>query len=142
MSTDLQPLLAVIPLGQIDASGPEEKPVFSHSKRTRILGSWLSDTANKVAHADNKGTYSLINKGLAAAGTGVVATRITDTPTTDNITAHVKWPLTLNADESVLELAAGEVVSFKAEEAGTAGSGDLTDAVLFIEYAIGTGGGI
>jgi hypothetical protein len=142
MSSDLSPLVATYALGQIDASGPEEKPVFSHSKAVRILGVRLLDTAAKSAHADNKGTYSLINKGSDASGTDVVATRIGDTPTTDDIAAYVPWPLTLNTDETTLEIDAGEVLSFKAEEAGTAGSGDLTDALLVIEYAIGYGGGI
>lgn len=142
MSLDISPLRVSIPLGSVDASGPEDRPVLYVSKAIRVLGVYLIDSTAKTGHADNKGTYEVINKGTAGAGTAVVATRTTDTPTTDDIAAFDAWPLTLNADETVLEIAAGSVLSFTAAEAGTATSGDLVEACLVIEYADGYGGGI
>ena len=142
MSTAMEPRQTVVYFGQIDASAPEALPVFVASVPIEILGVYLLDTAAKVGHANNKGTYSIINKGLAGAGTTVVATRVTVAPTTDDIAAFVKWPLTLSAFTNRLEVAAGEVLAFTASEAGTATSGDLTDATIIIEYAVGYSGGV
>lgn len=142
MSSAAEPRQAVILLGSIDASGPEDIPVFVASVPIEVLGVDLIDTAAKSGHGTNKGTYSILNKGAAGSGTAVVATRVTDTPTTDDIAAFVRWPITLSATKSLLEVAAGSVLSFTASEAGAATSGDLTNAALVIEYAVGYSGGV
>lgn len=140
MSTAAEPRQVCIPLGVVDASGPQDIPVFVASVAIEILGVYLMDTTAKSGHADNNGTYSIINKGVAGDGTAVVATRVTDTPTADDIAAFVDWPITLSATEANLEVAAGSVLSFTAAEAGTATSGDLVKACLVLEYAVGYSG--
>ena len=139
MGLDTEPRHAIVPLGTVDASGPDERPVFVANDACRILAVNLVDTAAKTGHADNYGKYELINKGAAGAGTGVVASRYSDTPTTDNIAAYVAWPLTVSGTASLLNLDAGNVLQFKASEEGSAASGDLTDALLVIEYTVGEG---
>lgn len=141
MSLDIAPMVAEIPLGAVDASVPFEQPVFMRSTYTRILEVNLVDVATKTGNAANYGTYQLINKGTTGTGTTVVASRSSDTVTTDDFTPYVAWPLTLNATESNLEIAPDSVLHFLATESNPT-SGDLTKALLVIEYAIGYGGGI
>lgn len=142
MSLDTEPRKVCVVLGTVDASGPDERTVFVSSTPVRFLRATLVDQAAKTGHADNYGKYEIINKSTTGSGTTVVASRYTDTPTTDDITAYVAWGLVNSTTTANLEIAANEVLTFKASEQGNAGSGDLTDGLLVIEYADGTGGGI
>lgn len=142
MSRDFEPLKIVINLGAVDASGPDERTVFVSSNPARFIAANIVDGVAKTGHANNYGTYEIINRGQAGAGTTVVASRSTDTPTTDDIDDYVAWPLTNSTTKANLEITAGDVLTFKASEEGSATSGDLTEATLILEYADGTGGGI
>lgn len=138
----MQNLRLVVPLGSVDASGPDVRAVFCPSTRCAIKKVMLIDSTAKSGHAANYGTYSLINKGTAAAGTTVIASRATDTPTTDDIAAWVRWNVTMNTDMNAWEVQPNEVVVFQAAETGTADSGDLVEALLVIEYDTDHGGGL
>lgn len=143
MSLSNAPLVHIAKVGAMDASATPEAVVFvAPTQGCRILGINLIDNTAKTAHADNKGTYAILNKGAAGDGTTSVASRVTDTPTTDDIAAYVPWPITLTTTLANLEIAGGRVLTIKATEAGTATSGDLVDCSVQILYAEGYGGGI
>lgn len=138
----LYPDKMLIPLGTVDASGPDTRPVFVATERCRLLGASIVDVTAKTGHANNYGTYALIDMGTDGSEAVTVATRATDTPTTDDIAAYVEWPLTLNTTPANLELEEGTVLIFSGTEAGSATSGDLVDALLVISYQNGYGGGV
>ena len=133
-----EPLIAMRYIGVMDASASPEVNVFVAPCACRIVGVWLVDGTAKTGHADNKGTYVAYNK-TTGAGAVVVASRVTDTPTDDNIVANVGWSLDLSTTLSALNMSQGQVLSFKATEAGTATSGDLVTALVGVAYVPGTG---
>lgn len=134
---ELEPVVSVVKVGAMDASASPEVAIFVAPCACRVVGIGLTDNTAKAAHADNKGTYAVKNKGAAGTGTTVVATRTTVTG--NAIVKFVRWALTLSTTKSVLNLAAGDVLTVTATEAGTATSGDLVDAVFDVRYVPGSG---
>lgn len=134
---ETEPVVAIAVVGAMDASASPERRIFVAPCACRVVGIDLVDSTAKAAHADNKGTYAVKNKGAAGDGTTVVATRTTVTG--NSIVANVAFPLTLSTTKSVLNLAAGTVLTVTATEAGTATSGDLVDAIFAVRYVPGSG---
>lgn len=63
-----------------------------------------------TANATNYRTFRVINKGQAGAGTTVVASFATDTPTTDDLVAFDEKELTLSVVAGATTVAAGDVL--------------------------------
>lgn len=63
-----------------------------------------------VAHATNFRTFRVVNKGQAGAGTTVVASHATDTPTTDDLAAFDEKTVPLSGTPANLKVAAGDVL--------------------------------
>lgn len=72
-----------------------------------------------VAHGTNYRTFRLINKGQAGAGSTVVASHATDTPTTDDLAAFDEKSLTLSVVAGATTVAAGDVLAVDETVAGT-----------------------
>lgn len=64
-----------------------------------------------TANATNFRTFRVINKGQGGAGTTVVASFATDTPTTDDLKAFDEKTITLSATAADLVVAAGDVLA-------------------------------
>ena len=137
MGLDIMPLSSCTYLGAMTGSNSTELPVFVAETACRIVAVDLVDIAGVTAHTENYGTATLTNKGTAASGTDVVATRATNVATTSTITANKPWALTLSSTQANLEVGAGECLTFSWTEAGT--GQDLGGALLVIHYAVGTG---
>ena len=71
-----------------------------------------------VANATNFRTFRVVNKGQGGAGSTVVASHATDTPTTDDLAAFDEKALTLSGTASNLVVAEGDVLA--ADETVTA----------------------
>ena len=136
--TEIDPIAVPRYIGVMDASAAPEVLVFTAPCACRIVGIWLADGTAKTGHGTNYGTYTAYNK-TTGAGAVVVASRATDTPTTDDIVANVGWPVTLSTTLSALNMAQGECLTFKAVEAGAATSGDLVTALVSVAYVPGIG---
>ena len=137
MGLDIMPLSSCTYLGAMTGSNSTELPVFVAETACRIVAVDLVDITGVTAHTANYGTATLTNKGTAASGTDVVATRATNVATTSTITANKPWALTLSSTQANLEVGAGECLCFSWTEAGT--GQDLGGALLVIHYAVGTG---
>ena len=137
MGLDIMPLSSCTYLGAMTGSNSTKLPVFVAETACRIVAVDLVDIAGVTAHTENYGTATLTNKGTAASGTDVVATRATNVATTSTITANKPWALTLSSTQANLEVGAGECLTFSWTEAGT--GQDLGGALLVIHYAVGTG---
>jgi len=137
MGLDIMPLSSCTYLGAMTGSASTELPVFVAETACRIVAVDLVDITGVTAHTANYGTATLTNKGTAASGTDVVATRATNVATTSTITANKPWALTLSSTQANLEVGAGECLCFSWTEAGT--GQDLGGALLVIHYAVGTG---
>ena len=134
---DVEPLGHVRYVGAMDASTTPVAVIFVAPCRCRVTGIGLVDSTTKAGHGTNYGTYAVTNRGAAGTGTTAVASRTTITPTTDDITAYVYWPLTLSTTKANLDLAAGDVLLVTATEAGAAASGDLVLANWIVKYVPG-----
>lgn len=64
-----------------------------------------------TAHGTNFRTFRVVNKGQAGAGTTVVATFATDTPTTDDLAAFDEKAIPLSGTPANLVVAAGDVLA-------------------------------
>lgn len=64
-----------------------------------------------TANATNYRTFRVINKGQAGAGTTVVASFATDTPTTDDLVAFDEKELTLSVVAGATTVVAGDVLA-------------------------------
>jgi hypothetical protein len=137
MGLDIMPLSSCTYLGAMTGSNSTELPVFVAETACRIVAVDLVDITGVTGHTANYGTATLTNKGTAATGTDVVATRSTNVATTNDITADKPWALTLSSTQANLEVGAGECLTFSWTEAGT--GQDLGGALLVIHYAVGTG---
>lgn len=63
-----------------------------------------------TAHATNFRTFRVLNKGAAGAGSTVVASFATDTPTTDDLVAFDEKAIPLSGTPANLVVAAGDVL--------------------------------
>ena len=63
-----------------------------------------------TANATNFRTFRVINKGQAGAGSTVVASRPTSTPTTDDLVAFDEKAITLSGTPANLQVAAGDIL--------------------------------
>lgn len=67
--------------------------------------------ANGTANATNFRTFRVVNKGQGGAGTTVVASLATDTPTTDDLKAFDEKVIPLSGTAADLVVAAGDVLA-------------------------------
>jgi len=72
-----------------------------------------------TANGTNYRTFRLVNKGQSGAGSTVVASFATDTPTTDDLAAFDEKALTLSATAANLDVAAGDVLAADETVAGS-----------------------
>jgi len=133
---DHQPVAVTQYYGAVDATAAPENLVFIAPCPCRIVAAWLCDSTTKAAHDANYGTYTIINKGVGGAGTDVIATKLT-TIAGLGLTAHAPAAMTLVTTISLLQLAAGQALTFKAVEAGAGNSGDLVKAAVCVAYVPG-----
>jgi hypothetical protein len=75
--------------------------------------------AGLTANATNYRTFRVVNKGQTGAGSTVVATFATDTPTTDDLTAFDEKAIPLSGTAANLAVAAGDVLAADETVAGT-----------------------
>lgn len=114
-----------------------EVPVFRASQRCKITGVRLVNMAAITGNASHYGTFALTNRGTAGSGTTSVASRATDTATTDDVTAKVPWTVTLSTTPANLYVEAGEELT--ASWTITGSGADLTEASVEIDYIPTTG---
>lgn len=76
-----------------------------------VTGVSIIPEAALTAHASNYRTFQLVNKGQSGAGTTVVASFVTDTPTTDDLVAFDEKALTLSAVDGAVDVAEGDVLA-------------------------------
>jgi len=134
---DFQPVAQTQYLGVQDASDAPETIVFVAPCPCRIVAAWFADNTAQAAHDTNYGTYAIINKGVGGAGTDIIATKNTTIATGAAIVANVPLAMTLGTTKSLLQLAAGQALTFKAVEAGAATSGDLVQCAVCVAYVPG-----
>lgn len=72
-----------------------------------------------TANATNYRTFRLINKGQNGAGSTVVASFATDTPTTDDLAAFDEKAIPLSGTAANLEVAEGDVLAIDETVTGT-----------------------
>lgn len=68
----------------------------------------ITPEAALAAHATNYRTFRVINKGQSGAGTTVVATFATDTPTTDDLVAFDEKAIPLSSTAADLDVSEGD----------------------------------
>ena len=76
-----------------------------------VTGVSITPEAALTANGTNYRTFTLVNKGQAGAGTTVIATFATDTPTTDDLVAFDEKNLTLSAVADATDVAAGDILA-------------------------------
>lgn len=91
----------------------------------------LVPEAALTANATNYRTFRVVNKGAAGAGTAVVASFATDTPTTDDLVAFDEKVVTLSVTPANLVVAAGDVLA--ADETVTASGIAHSGYRIFVE---------
>lgn len=79
----------------------------------------LVPEAALTAHATNYRTFRVVNKGQAGAGSTVVASLATDTPTTDDLAAFDEKSVPLSGTPANLTVAAGDVLAADETVAGS-----------------------
>jgi hypothetical protein len=128
-------------IGTVDASGTPLYFLRVPEDCVLIDCGWITSNAI-AAHAANIHTTTVTNRGQAAAGTTVVATKTTDSGVTgyEAITAKQAWVMT-PASAAVAELSGDDVLEIAPTEGGAATSGDLADATFFLVYRPGHGVG-
>lgn len=85
---------------------------FTADKDITITGVTFLTAGTVTGHGTNYTTIAMDKyDGAGGAGT-VVASRATDTPTTDDIAAGVPWALTLSVVAGAVDVDAGEVLGF------------------------------
>lgn len=77
----------------------------------RVTNVIITPEAALTAHATNFRNFRVVNKGQAGAGTTVVATFATDTPTTDDLVAFDDKTIPLSGTPANLVVAAGDVLA-------------------------------
>ena len=133
---------ATIYMGTVDASATPL--AFWRAPCQCLIESIHLLTSSAIAaDAANIHTSTVTNRGVAAAGSDVVATQTTDSDVAGSaaIVAKTPWALVMSSTLANREVAAGEVLEIAPTEGGTATSGDLANASYVINYRVGTGVG-
>lgn len=78
-----------------------------------VLACYFTNGATVVGDTTNNRVFELLN------GTVVMATKTTDTPTTDDIAANTKYEITIAGTVANRKFAAGDTLVFNASDTGT-----------------------
>jgi hypothetical protein len=73
---------------------------------------------DRVADGSDCRSFTLTNRGDDGSGETLIASRTTDTPTTDDITQFVPWPLVLASDPADQIVERGEVLNLNSVHEG------------------------
>ncbi len=124
------------PTGWATAATVSEEPVFRAPFDLTVTAVYFIPNAALAGTATNFATLSVVNKGLAGAGTTAVASLAIDTPTTDDLADGVPKPITLATATADKEVDAGEVLAIAKTVAGT-GAVIAAGGVFVIHYRAG-----
>lgn len=143
MSLDIEPRTNTVFIGAVNASTAPIYNVFKvpAGAKVRVLAIYLTNGTAVEANASTIHT-STINRLRAASATAIASqTTDSDVAASAAIAADVPWEIPLTSD-ALAELNAGDVLQWAPTEGGGDGSGDLTEAAITVEYALGYGGAI
>ena len=139
---DRTPNVSVCNVGAVDASATPVINVFKapNACKVTVHKIYLVNGSAIAAHATNIHTSTI--KRLRAAAATTIATQTTDSDVSGSaaIAADTPWEIPLSSD-ALGELNADDVLQWFPTEGGTATSGDLTEAAIFVEWSAGTGAG-
>lgn len=124
------------PLGWATAGTASEEPIFRAPFKLTVTGVWFVAGAALDGTATNFATLSVVNKGLAGAGTTAVASLAIDTPTTDALADGVAKIIPVTATLADREIDAGEILVMKKAVDGT-GAVIAVGGVFIVHYHAG-----
>jgi len=136
---DLQPQVTGANIGEVDASATPYVNIFTAPCACVLTGINLVQAGTLAAHATNFATCVVTNitdsQEVARITTETAATGV------NALAPDTAEALALSSTASYLELDKGDVLQAAFTEGGTATTGDLTEAALFVEWVPGTGAG-
>jgi hypothetical protein len=113
LKEDYAIIAATAGTGDVVAAGP-----WPH--RAEVVAVYLTDVDGGVtANATNYATVTVTNRGTDGTGTTVIASRATDTVTTDDVSQYVPWTVTLSTTDSELIIERGETLSIAITKANS-----------------------
>ncbi|MFW5868370.1 MAG: hypothetical protein ACOCX2_11170 [Armatimonadota bacterium] len=142
MSTgELEPRTTITHVGSVDASDSPVHNIFVAPCKCVLVGVGL--VCGDTIAADGSDYLNIDVDNVTPTTPEEVASLSTKTAEADlnEIAPDTYEPMTLSSTKSRLELDAGDVLQATVTEAGTATSGDLTEAAFVVRYVPGTGVG-
>ena len=125
-----------------DVDASDARMLFWRAPANVTISSMYLVTSTAIAAASaNIMTVAVTNRDTDATGTNVVGTQTTDSDVSgySAVTAKVAWAITNSSTASYLEVTSGQVLEAAITEGGAAGSGDMSDVSIVINYYVGEG---
>ncbi len=114
---------------QVSVTGDQTEPIFSATGTIKIESVRAMFAANIATHATDFATFSILNFGVASAGTIVVAgPNNFDEATNGGVAISADVPVTMAVSAGMV-LTAGEVLAFKWDEETT----DVANATIIVD---------